>query len=287
MRLEEHAYQDDIPTHQLVTLMRNFVTDKADKWYYTFIRKNKHTTWRQMKEALLERFSSLEGDREIRKFIRSRTQYPKETFNDYLMEIESANYRLSNPLTEEEILDILLDNMNPALKNATHHMKMNTSSSLRKICDNFERLWNTSGFDPRKIIESRVRRPNLVAQISEEEETTEKSIPHGYKSKYDGNNPPREADPVEAINRTYQIVCWNCKDIRHRFSTCQIERTHTFCEGCGLAGFKVEDCYRCQKKRIQGNVIPNAATAGEHRSGNFPSYRPSLPPKQFSTNSQK
>lgn len=170
-RLEEHAAQDGVPQYELVTLLRNYITDKADKWYYNFIRKSKHATWKQMKTALLERFSSLEGDRETRKFIRSRVQYPKESFNDFLTEIESANYRLLRPLPDDEVLDILLDNMNPALKNATNQMEITSTSKLRKVCDNFEKLWNTSGFDPRRIIEPRIRRSQQVSQISSKENT--------------------------------------------------------------------------------------------------------------------
>lgn len=48
MKLEEHAKQDRIPSEELVSITRYFVKDKAEKWYYVYVRKNRRATWKEL-----------------------------------------------------------------------------------------------------------------------------------------------------------------------------------------------------------------------------------------------
>lgn len=278
LKLEEHANQDRIPLQELVYLMRNFVTGKAEKFYYILTHKKRNLSWKELRAALLNRFSSLENERAMRRQIRHRTQNSKESFNDYVLDIECINARLQKPLKDYELLDVVLENMNPALRNATCNERFRSLEDLRKVCDNYEKLWSTSGFDPRRMIDSRGKRSVMfVEEVAKPTRSLQSTFNgpstfcgtqvHTVSSdesdiEIDRSNLIKE---VEALHPKMFVVCWNCKDLGHRFVNCPMSTTHTFCRRCGLAGFTVDACIRCQNKEL-GNVRPNVIKPGEARS---------------------
>lgn len=60
-------------------------------------------------------------------------------------------------------------------------------------------------------------------------------------------------------------ICWNCKDIGHRYEDCRFDELHRFCRGCGKPGYNKNDCFNCQKRKSQYlNYRPSAAQGNPH-----------------------
>lgn len=292
-RLEMLAKRDNYPIVRLPLIISNFLTDSAEDWYWDYIRNNRDINWADMQEDMIARFTSHETEREIRRAIERRTQKPRESFNDFSIDLQMMNNRLRNRFPELELLEILRENMNPALQSATLTQRICSIEDLRVICQRYERLWNRSGHDPRFIPNSFGRRTQNVSQLDYQEDRycEEKAV--DYKEK--------QHDTVEAVNQdsvpfiasalaarpvapkypdpTLKLICYNCSDIGHTFHDCLADWTE-FCTGCGKKGIRRPNCISCQKWKL--NYRPSGQRQGEIRSGsNFP--RTSTPNTSEST----
>lgn len=120
-----------------------------------------------MKQALASFFSGYASDDDIRDQIRRRLQGYKESFSDFVLEIMKMNGRLQNRFSEREMLSTLFQNMQPALRNVTlaHQGSICSIETLRVFCQGFEKLWDQTGHDPRKLFDLQYRRRPVVNEI--------------------------------------------------------------------------------------------------------------------------
>lgn len=299
-RLETYAEQDGFPVERLSTIVHNFVGGAAEKWVWTYKRGHPNSSWTMVKGALLNRFSSQESDRATRRMLERRLQKPRESFNDFVLELEATNYRLVVPFEEAELLEIIRENMNPALQNVTVAHNIRSIEALRCLCLKFETLW-ANGVRSTSAGESYQRRVSAFQGIDEFSSTAEnknvrenRSFDCKFYRSQGGCNFGRDTEypseinlePSSAINLiqpsvaaasqpnhamhpdpSMKLICWNCRDIGHRYQDCHMTLLHIFCFGCGLAGYIKPQCPTCASRSL-GKAKPSAFNSREMHSGN-------------------
>lgn len=269
-RLQTFAEQDNFPINRLPNIVHNYVTDTAEKWWWVFKRSHPNATWREVRDALITRFCNQESERATRRTLESRCQKSRESFSDFALELESINGRLSQRyrFSEIELLEIMRENMNPALRNVTLNSRVLTIEELRSLCQRYEILWSQSGHDPRSINDG----PNRK-NISELEVSFLPPPACSYSQNVSNNsetslllNQPQFSnfDPsLSAVAKN--ICCWNCKASTHTFYDCPNDQLHVFCFGCGQENVRRPNCSRCIKSYSE-NRKPNTSRSGEARS---------------------
>lgn len=95
-RFESLAKRDRISEHELDSLLPRFLKETAEKWFWVYVRKNPEARFAQIRRAMIQRFSGYDSEREVRKMIENRKQRPKESFNDFVLDLESMNCQLNN-----------------------------------------------------------------------------------------------------------------------------------------------------------------------------------------------
>lgn len=292
-RLETYAEQDGFPLERLPAIIQNFVGGNAEKWVWTYKRGHPNSTWVNFKEDLLNRFSSHESDRATRRMLERRLQKPRESFNDFVLEMEATNWRLVVPFEEAELLEIVRENMNSALQNVTVAHRIDSMEALRSLCLKFETLWSGGsrsgssgdGYHRRLSEIQSLEQPtrNQVDPMIDERPLDfhgiAQNVEGGYKmpictqtesrmsssinliqpSVSTVTNPAKQQDP------TLKLICWNCRDIGHRYQECQLTLLHIFCFGCGLAGFIKPQCPQCISRGM-GKAKPSGFNPREMHS---------------------
>lgn len=251
-RLQTFAQQDTIPLNRLPNILHNFVSETAEKWWWVYKRRSPNATWPEVRDALVSRFCNQESERSTRRALESRLQKGRESFSDFALEIESMNSRLSEryQFSEVELIEIMRENMNPALRNVTLNFRVISIEELRALCQRYEILWSQSGHDPRSINDGTGRKN--IAELDVPFNTT----PNYSYSK----NIPEELQPT--VSSSYEqnisfdstlsavskgLSCWNCKANSHTFFDCPQEQMQVFCFGCGQANVRRPNCLRCNK----------------------------------------
>lgn len=306
-RLETLATDDGYPLENLTKILHMFLLDKASDWFWVFKQNHPATTWVQMRSGIINYFSSYDSEDETKEQIIRRFQGSKESFSDFSLEIQKLNGRLSNRLSEREILQRLFHNMHPALRNATlgYQMQINSIESLRILCSRFEQLWFQTGFDPKKNYDPQVRRRPAISEMQSEilsigsqqdlnsnfgvpiqaccsclgtnlgnkTVNQETSTEQGVSSCVEISE-VLEQNKVKILNRSDYVICWNCLDMGHIFLECAKPIQHQFCFGCGEKNVIKPNCVKCQKKKIQGNLPSGVFQRGQSRPSQLPISNP-------------
>lgn len=330
-RIQTMAIDDQYPLEKLPRVMHLYLSGKASNWFWVYKQSNPVATWVEMRDALRLYFSSYESEEETREQIVRRFQGAKESFADFSLEVQMLNGRLTNRLSDRELISRLCHNMHPALRNVTlaHQASIRSIEELRVLCQRFEKLWSQTGYDPKQSYDSQYRRKAQINEInfygdqnlqtrSMSPDKTPQLLNNNCSCSHQQNyhrpsvnqitgsvrqgliesNPtcvqshfnqhgqstvlcqtPNPSSPIlisqdsylhvdqnsdnhsiEAIhsqntntnNSSPSLICWNCKDLGHRYQDCEKEFQHVFCFGCGAPNIRKPNCLKCQS-RLSGN----------------------------------
>lgn len=288
-RLEQMARDDEFPESGLMRVLHMFLTKKAEDWYWIFKMDQPNASWKQLKTSMMSYFSSFDSEEEIREQILRRHQTSKESFSDYALSVQKLNARLQQRLSEKEILYRLSQNMLPALKNVTLAATgfIKTVEELRVLCQRYERMWDQTGYDPRRFNETPIRRrqindisydlQNLSLKNQRYDEQQEQRNRYQHSDQINSVDISYEPETIEAIqrpNNTYNrinerrdlLVCWNCKDIGHPYQECEQEFLTVFCFGCGTSNVRKPNCPNCSRRQTE-NSRPSMNLSGVNHSG--------------------
>lgn len=93
------------------------------------------------------------------------------------------------------------------------------------------------------------RRGRSSTRRTSRDTSRERSQPRGVPA---GKNEKRLTDRSSSRGPSLPVaptrvatVCWNCRAIDHRYSTCPLPRNHTYCYGCGRRGVTMRTCPTC------------------------------------------
>lgn len=142
-RVENLATADNINANSLVWGLHTLLFNSAADFYLVERRMNPDANWAQLKRSFLAHFSHHENDFEIRKIIMNRRQRQSEEFSEFCLGIECLAARLSRPMADHEIVDILRANMSPRLQDRLLLHNTATVASLKSACKRFEKMWSS------------------------------------------------------------------------------------------------------------------------------------------------
>lgn len=282
-RVENLAAADSIQANSLVWGLHTLLFDSAADFYWVQRRKNPDANWVQLKNSFLSHFARHENDFEIRKSIMNRRQKPAEEFSEFCLVVECLAARLSRPMADEELVEILRENMSPRLQDRLLLHRTSTVAALKSACKKFERMWvSQTELHPR---ESRMS-GRLAALGFEDcaEPTTNYSNVQPFVASIDA---VANSGDVAALNGNQSslnrpnydmCICWNCDDIGHAYFDCQNPIRNVFCFGCGAKNVYRPQCIRCNPGNsraggmITGRFRPNPNAA--NRPNPFAANRP-------------
>ena len=169
-----------------------------------------------------------------------------------------------------------------------YQRSIKTVEELRVLCQRFEQMWEQTGYDPRRFNEASIPRRRIVNELSHELErmkiastiNLENCVSHNHI--YNQNDVDGEG--INAFRKTQsnsdsanvKIICWNCKDLGHRYQDCQEEFLDVFCFGCGAANVRKPNCQACQVKKAAENYRPGVNMARGSRYGGNSTQQPGL-----------
>lgn len=271
-RVENLAAADNVHADSLVLGLHCLLTGSASDFYWVQRRKNPNHTWAQLKRSMSSHFARQETDLEIRKIIMGRAQAATEGFGEFSLAVECLAARLTWPMGEAELVEILRQNMSHRLQTCLLMINTPTVESLKEICRRFERLWanqaDTSkdrrisrhmaslGFDEGPAVEEMVGpvlNPPITMGIGSISQTAMEA--NGFA--VEALTHPRLKE-----NRAEYMICWNCDDIGHSFVDCSSPERKVFCYGCGTKNTYKPSCGKCNP----GNIKPNVINPGGSRS---------------------
>lgn len=96
-----------------------------------------------MKRAMIAHFAKDETDLEIRRLVMERKQAATEGFGDFSLAVACLVARLSRPMDDGELVEILRQNMSSKLQTCLLMHPTPNADFLKAACRKFERLWET------------------------------------------------------------------------------------------------------------------------------------------------
>lgn len=247
-RVERLARAEEINLNRLPALLHMMLKGRAEAWYWVYARDHPDAVWDAVSHAMRDEFRTQSTDYEIRRLVEDRKQAPGESFSDFRLDVVQMVNRMTNPIREPEIIDILRRNMNPRLQNYLLMHNAFSLNELRDLCRQYEKLW---------ALTDRTR--NTSRPVSELDDETDRvqqfdcpgedieAVTFGRHRPVDNRMRPT---PIANNNpiRPQHILCWNCENMGHTFRNCQEQQRRLFCYGCGTAGYAKFNCVRCNEQ---------------------------------------
>lgn len=275
-RVENLAAADMVPLNNLVGGLHHLLFDNASDFYWILRRKYPGATWLQVKNSLKAHFGKQENDFEIRNVIMNRKQGMREEFGEFSLAVECLAARLTRPMYEGDLVDILRENMSSRLRDRLLMVPIDSIDHLKAYCKRYERLWATT------TDRSRDNRFNLrVAEVELPMDEPAINLSGGSNGglnqlaimSSETNRPQMEPLELSAINRDLPTVrrsdeyaiCWNCRDIGHTYVDCTANERRIFCFGCGENGVIKPRCAKCNP----GNAGTGGNPSGRSRPNPF------------------
>lgn len=195
---------------------------KASDWFWRYHQTVHQINWPELCAALLKQYKDSRTDVDFRELIRDRKQKTGETFDSFYEAVVNISDRLTEPLTEKVLVEILRRNLLPDIQHEFLNLKFESVSDLRDSCRRREFFLQDIG---RKQTLSKTFTRRSINELDEERVDS------------------RDDEELSAI----ALVCWNCQQAGHRYHDCLAER-HIFCFGCGAANVYKPNCIHCNQK---------------------------------------
>lgn len=208
----------------------NLFEGAASEWYWRYHKKVRCVKWQPLCMALKAQFKDSRTDRNIRSEIEQRKQRSSESFDDFYGVIAALADKLTEPLSETALVEILRANLLPDIQHEILYETTSTVVQLRALVLKREIFMKTlpksqpyfSRPAPRKIVCA------VDPQIEEDDCENE-----DFEDEFE----------VSALD----FPCWNCGVKGHRYQECVAERK-VFCYGCGKANTYKPSCSTCLAK---------------------------------------
>lgn len=244
-------------THeQLESRFQIFLSGKAEKWYWEFVKRNNDPPYRLIKNGLLQEFAVVETDDQLLLQLNSRKQQPRESYDDFHTALLAISYKMKEPMSEERLVNIIKKNVSTELKFMLFNSETTDLHALREVARKAETI----------IKETKQTHPikNLNRQVHELE-----------LESLQGDGLGSEEDPqIEALQFSARakksdyshIKCWNCLSFGHSYLYCPEDTRNLFCYKCGERGVATVRC----KNPHPGNWKRNELATGDTRSPQSP-----------------
>jgi len=218
-RLEELCQSRGISETKLFNSASELFSDEALCWYRG-IRSEVHD-WQELKELLVSEYLPFDYDHRLMKEIRERSQGPDENIINYLGIMQNYFSRLSNPISDQEKLNIVLFNLRPFYTSQLALSPIEHWADLKHKCRLLEcaKLRSESFSEP-----SRSSRSCLAPDLS-----------------YQGRNV--KVCRVEMSAKPTEF-CVRCRVHGHNLGNCSAPFS-LICFRCGKKDYTARTCPRC------------------------------------------
>lgn len=214
------------------------LTGKARDWFWRYHKNGQNIEWEDFCDAIRWQYRDFKSSFDIREEIRNRKQKPGESFDFYFDAVSTIMDRLSSPMSETELIEVLTRNLRPEIRQDLLYVPIHTIPQLRKLVKKRENFLN----------DEHVRK-NLASR------NNTSFAPRKYVSELDGSDCQISSDSVmepdisvNAIQTSVSTKCWNCDESGHHWMDCLHDRK-IFCYGCGAEGIYKPNCEKCAAKR--------------------------------------
>ncbi|KAL0870233.1 hypothetical protein ABMA27_005266 [Loxostege sticticalis] len=132
-RVEEYRTARNISSSKLLSYATEIFTGDALHWYRSI--KSSVTTWDELVALLIEDFSQFDFDYRLLSEIRNRTQGDTENITIYFAKMTELFSRLTNKISEQEKLSILMHNIRPCYASvlASNTSSIDTIENLKMV----------------------------------------------------------------------------------------------------------------------------------------------------------
>lgn len=229
---------------------------KANDWFWRYHKAVRNIRWQDLCNALRLQYNDTRTDVDYREMIRDRKQRTNETFDSFYDSICQIIDRLSEPISEQSLVEILRRNLLPEIQHEILNLQIFSVSRLREICrkrefflDDLKRRHSTPATRPNPI-------RKYVTEINNEPDILDNSEESTFVISTEND--------VSAIS----LTCWNCSQPGHRYQDCLGERK-VFCYGCGKPNTYKPTCASCSKpKNLQGSAPTSARKPNQANNTN-------------------
>lgn len=242
-KLEEFKHSKSISEDKMLLSAFDIFTGDALHWYRNV--RNKVKTWNDLILILKDDFDRPDYDYLMTAEIRQRTQGDDESITVYLSIMDGMFSRLSNPLTEESKLEIILHNIRPSYSTiiaASPFIK--TIEDVRNVCKNYERIKvRSESFKEPPVASMNTLAPEFSYQSSKRKNYNPQNVYSDSQKRYE--HPQQNNYKVaEIIKKPY---CFRCRVDTHSMKNCTAERS-VFCFRCGKKDVRIPECPVCNPK---------------------------------------
>jgi len=203
--------------------------DRAWDWYWRYRLENENLDWPSMCTAMKAYFNDYRTNTDIMDSIRDRKQRSNENFDSFYYAILQLCDRLSSPLRETELVEILRKNLKSELRKELFFLEISSVAQLRKLV---------------------LRRENLNAELENNGSKFSNKKVHSVDIVVEPENSSllasADISEIGHKNRSIVVKCWNCRKDGHKFTDC-VESRNIFCYGCGAENVFKPHCKTCNK----------------------------------------
>lgn len=228
-KIETLSRRYSYPLNEVVANFHLFLRGKADLWFWFYLEQRPNTTYSQLKEALIKKFGTVENDCDRIVKMVERRQMVKESFDDFYTDLVSMNSRLSQPLTDLKLTELIKNNCRESLGSLLFSQELCNLDNLRDAARKAEKyLARQYQLRQQKRAIAEIETfPDLELEESEAGEVAAISS--------------RNSNKWKAIDTT-NFKCWNCDQKGHSFYECPLEKRNLFCYKCGEKNVTTPQC---------------------------------------------
>lgn len=223
---------------QVNASFHTFLKGKAETWFWSYLKQYPNSRYADLKLAIKKQFGRVENDCDKLVKIIERRQMPKESFDDFFTEMMAMNARLSQPMNDNKMIDLIKNNVKESLGSLLFATDLFSLDHLRDSARRAEKyISRQQHVKSQRRFVSEVEMPENIDEVSEDEGEIA-----AFKYQGNQNRDRREID-------TRKFKCWNCDQMGHSFYDCPSEKRNIFCYRCGEKNINTPDCKKHPKNK--------------------------------------
>lgn len=226
------------------TLIASFhilLKGKAETWFWAYLRQAPNTSLNEVKRAMRKQFGRAENECDKILRIIERRQLPKESFDDFFTEVIAMNSRLSQPMSDMKMIDLIKNNVKDSVGSL---LFMDDSIDLDSLRDAGRRA-------ERYVIRQNQQRSRRFVSEIEENNGAENNLENNHE--VEAFKFHKNLNHVKNNIDTSRFKCWNCDQVGHSFYDCPSKERKLFCYRCGEKNVTTPQCPKRHQENKQAN----------------------------------
>lgn len=230
LRIEEISRSRNVELSSVVTSFSDLLEGRALAWYRTIFDDS--LTWPILKKLLIARFDVCSNQTEALKALFAMKQKFNQAIVEYVEDIQLANLRLDVPLSEEQLVDLVCDSLQPKYALAIAYFSEKSLSALVSVCTKFDKL----SVDKPVPHFNASPRPNFPKpSYSNRAHYPQPSCPPQAQGSYtprgsfnQASFSPRASSSNSSFNSKKTFSCFYCKEQGHTKKYCEKWKKDSF-----------------------------------------------------------